>query len=88
MGFTKIGGKWVSKDGDQVGSSSGAHVANENEEQADNAADDDDIGVVGAYDIGVSDGGNMGQRITTMSPFERFMVSRMDNFANEQRSHH
>jgi len=26
MGFTKIGGKWVSKDGDQVGSSSGAHA--------------------------------------------------------------
>jgi len=26
MGFTKIGGKWVSKDGDQVGSSSRGHA--------------------------------------------------------------
>ena len=26
MGFTKIGGKWVSKDGDQGGSSSGVHA--------------------------------------------------------------
>jgi len=25
-GFTKIGGKWVSKDGDQDGSSSGGHA--------------------------------------------------------------
>jgi len=26
MEFTKIGGRWVSKDGDQVGFSSGAHI--------------------------------------------------------------
>ena len=30
----------------------------------------------------------MGERITSMSPFERLMVSRMNNFADEQRSHH
>jgi len=30
----------------------------------------------------------MGKRITSMSPFERLMLSRMDNFADEQRSHH
>ena len=88
MGFTKIGEKWVNKDWDQVGSSSGAYVADENEEQADNGVVDDDIGVVGAYDVGESDGGNMGERITTMSPFERLMASRMHSFADEQRSHH
>jgi len=33
MGFTKIGGRWVSKDGEQGGSSSGAHAEQDEEEQ-------------------------------------------------------
>jgi len=30
----------------------------------------------------------MGERITSMSPFERLMMRRMNNFADEKRSHH
>jgi len=33
MGFTKIGGRWISKDGDQVGSSSGVQAEHEVEKQ-------------------------------------------------------
>ena len=33
MGFTKIGGRWISKDGDQGGSSSGVQAEHEEEEQ-------------------------------------------------------
>jgi len=32
MGFTKISGRWVSKDGDQGGSSSGVQAGQEEEE--------------------------------------------------------
>ncbi|KAK7342490.1 hypothetical protein VNO80_25445 [Phaseolus coccineus] len=83
----KIGGKWVSKDDNQDGSSSGAHVQDEGEKQVDVvAASDDtgvadayDVGVVGAYDAGPSDG-NMGERITSMSPFERcFQIQTEDH---------
>ena len=96
MRFTKIGGKWVRKDGDQVGSSSGIHVEDDGENPATaTGVDADDGHQVGqgnagpedAYDVGPSVG-NMGERITSMSPFGRLMLSRMDNFANDQRSHH
>ena len=85
MGFTKIGGKWGSKDGDQAGSSSGAHAEDGGEEQAD-------IVVAVGFQVGDDDAGPsagiMGERITSMSPFERLMLRRMENFADEQRSHH
>jgi len=77
MGFTKIGGKWVSKDGDQAGSSSGFHVANDEEELAAVAEDDGDDGrqveqgnvhLDDAYDVGPS-AGNKGEYITSISPF-------------------
>jgi len=92
MGFTKIGRRWVIKDGYQVGSSSGVQVESEDEEKAvaagENAGvDAHDDETVGAFDARPS-AGNMGERITSMSPFERLMVSRMDSFANEQRSLH
>jgi len=88
MGFTKIGGKWVSKDGDQVGSLSGIHAEDDEGEPAATGyhAEEGNAGPGGAYDTGPA--GNMGERITSMSPFERLMLSRMDNFADEQRSHH
>jgi len=90
MGFTKIGGKWVNKDGDQAGSSSGARAEDGGEEQADIAvasgyvdaefqARDDDVG---------PSAGIMGERITFMSPFEILMLRIMDNFVDEQISHH
>jgi len=86
MGFTKIGRRWVSKDGDQADSSSGVQVENEDEEQV--AAIDEDAGA-DAHTAGTFDAGpnarNMGEHITSMSPFERLMVSRMDSFDDEQK---
>jgi len=38
MGFIKVNGKWVGKGGDHVGSSSGAHAEDENEDQPHVAA--------------------------------------------------
>jgi len=89
MGFTKIGAKWVSKDGDQVGSSSGVPIEDDGEEQADIAGggDDDPRFQAGEDNVGPS-AGIMGERITSMSPFERLMIRRMYNFVDKQRSHH
>jgi len=90
MGFTKIGGKWVSKDGDQGGSSNGVQVEQEEEEldAAEGAGFDAQEEHVAA-DIGAGTStGNQGDRILSMSPFERFMVDKMDSFAENQRNLH
>jgi len=90
MGFTKISGNWVNKDGDQAGSSSGAHVEDGGGKQADIVAGGGDVDVGfqdGDGDVGPS-AGIMGECITVMSSFERFLMKRMDNFVDEQRSHH
>ena len=85
MGFTKVNGRWISKGGDLAGSSNGAHVEGEDEDQLAAAATEGDADMeargdgVGAYEVGQSDG-NMGECITSMSPFERLMLSRMNNF--------
>jgi len=90
MGFTKIGGKWVSKDGDQAGSSSGAHAEDGGEEKVDIVVAGGDVDV--GFQVGDDDVGSsveiMGERITYMSPFKRLMLRMMDNFVDEQRSHH
>jgi len=82
MGFTKIGGRWVSKDGEQGGSSSGAHVEYDEEDQE--VVEDVDVDAQTedqpTADMGVgTSAGNQGNRILSMSPFERFMVNRLDN---------
>ena len=87
MGFTKIGGRWVSKDGEHGGSSSGAHGEHDEEDQeaaegADVNAQDEDQPVA---DLGA---GKQGNRILSLSPFERFMVNRLDNFAENKRNLH
>jgi len=91
MGFTKIGGKWVSKDGEHGGSSSGAHAEHDEEDQevaegaGVNVQDEDQP----APDLGAgTSAGNQGNRILSMPPFERFMVNRLDNFAENQRNLH
>jgi len=43
IGFTKINGRWVSKDGEHGGSSSGAHAEHDEEDQE--AAEGADINV-------------------------------------------
>jgi len=90
MGFTKIDGRWVSKDGDQGGSSSGVQVGQEEEEHdvAEGVgvdAQEDET----AADIGAGTSiGNQGDKIFSKSPFQRFMVNRMDNFDENQRNLH
>ena len=79
MGFTKIGGRWVSKDGDQVGPS-GTNEGDEPEEVAmqDEPAAETQEGE--HHDI------NMDERMPTMSSFERLMINCMDTFAENQRN--
>jgi len=93
MGFTKVNGRWVGKGGDHACSSSGAHVEDKDEDQPHVTATEGDAKTeveedgVSAYEAGQS-AGNMGERITSMSPFERLMLSIMNNFTDEQRIHH
>jgi len=89
MGFTKIGEKWVSKDGDQGGSSSGVQAEQEEEDFDAEGAGVDAQEEHAAADIGDgTSAGNQGEKIISMSHFERFMVNRMDNFAENQRNLH
>ena len=77
MGFTKIGGRWVSKDGDQA-SPSGTNEGDETEEAAmqnEPAAETQE---------GVHHNINMDERMPNMSSFERRMINRMDTFADNQ----
>jgi len=86
MGFTKIGGKWVSKEGDQGGSSSGVQAEQEEEDLDVEGAGVDAQEEHATTDIGVGTSArNQGERILSTSPFERFMVNRMDNFAEKRK---
>jgi len=90
MGFTKIGGKWVSKDSDQGCSSSGVHAGQEEEDlDAGEGVGVDAQEEHATADIGAGTSvGNQGERILLMSHFERFIVNRMDNFAENKRNLH
>ncbi|XP_068473491.1 uncharacterized protein [Phaseolus vulgaris] len=50
-GFAKFGGRWVSKDGDQAGSSSGAHIGEDNEGEVVATGNEP----IGAHEAGPSD---------------------------------
>jgi len=87
MGFTKISGKWVSKDGDH-GASSSATAADFDEE--DQAADMDfhhEEQPESNLGVGTS-AGNQGDEMPFMSSFERYLVNRLDGFAENQRNLH
>jgi len=81
MGFTKIGGRWVSKDGDQAGPSE----TNDAEEPETVATQEEPPAET--HEASPSDD-HIGERMTSMSPFERLMVNRMDIFAENQRNLH
>jgi len=80
MGFTKIGGRWVSKDDDQPGPS-GTH-----DEEAEAAANLEEPAAETHEADPSTD--HMGERMTSMSPFDKLMVNRMDNFVENQRNLH
>ena len=84
MGFTKIGGKWISKDGDHGASSSAAADLEEEEHAADMDFQHEDHLEIN-QDAGPSAGaGNQEDGMPTMSSFERYMVNRLDGFAENQ----
>ena len=89
MGFTKINGKWVSKDGEHGGSSSGFHVEHGEEDQK--AVEGADMDVLDeeqpAVDFGVGTK-HQGDKTPSMSSFESYMVNRLDGFAENQRILH
>jgi len=87
MGFTKINGKWVSKEGDH-GASSSATAADFDEE--DQTADMDfhheeqpETNLGAGTSVG-----NQEDEMPSMSSFERYMVNRLDGFAENQRNLH
>jgi len=86
MGFTKISGRWVSKDGDHCGSSSVA-TANFDEEGQAAYMDIHNEDHPATFDAGTS-AGHQGDEIPSMSSFERYMVNRLDGFAENQRNLH
>jgi len=87
MGFTKVGGKWISKDGD-FGASSSAAADHEQDEPTDMDFQHEDLPET-HQDVGPSAGaGNQEERMQTMSPFERFMMNRLDSFEENQRNLH
>ena len=91
MGFTKINGKWVSKDGGQGGSSSGLHVEHGEEDQEDAEGVDMDFpdSKQLATDFGAGTSvGYQGDRTPSMSSFESYMVNRLDGFVENQRNLH
>ena len=87
MGFTKVGGKWISKDGD-LGASSSAAADIEQDEPADMDVQHEDPPEDYQDDGPSANAGNQEERMQTMSPFERLMVNRLDSFAENQRNLH
>jgi len=87
MGFTKVGGKWISKDGD-FGASSSVVAGHEQDEPAGMDFQHEDLPEE-HQDAGLSAGvGNQEERMQTMSSFERLKVNRLDSFAENQRNLH
>ena len=86
MGFTKIGGKWISKDSDHGASSSVAADLEEEEHAADMNFQHEDH-PESNQDVGPSVG-NQEDGMPTMSSFERCMVNRLDGFEENQTNLH
>jgi len=89
MGFTKINGKWVSKDGGQGGSSSGLHAEHgeEDQEGAEGADMDFPDAKQPATNFGVGTSvGHQEDETPLMSSFESYMANRLDGFAENQRN--
>jgi len=88
MGFTKLGGKWISKDGDHGASSSAVADLEEGEHAADMEFQHEEHPETN-QDVGPSaEAGNQEDGMPTMSSFERYMVNRLDGFAENQRNLH
>jgi len=87
MGFTKINGRRVSKDGDHGGSLRDAVADFDEEYQAADMDIHNKEQPASNFDAGTS-AGHQGDEIPSMSSFERYMVDRLDGFAKNQRNLH
>jgi len=88
MGFTKINGRWVSKDGEHGGSLSVAQVENDEEDQDGAGMNVQDV-ELHATDFGAgTSAGHQGHGTPSMTSFESYMVNRLDGFAGNQRNLH
>jgi len=87
MSFTKINGKWVSKDGDRGGSSSAVPADFDEEDQDVDMNVHNEEQPATDFDAGTS-AGNQGDGTPSMSSFERYMVDKLDGFAENQRNLH
>ena len=79
MGFTKIGGRWISKDGNQADPTG----TNEGDEPEDATMQDE---LAAETQEGEHHDINMDERMPIMSSLERLMINRMVIFANNQRN--
>ena len=87
MVFTKINGKWVSKDGDHGGSSSAAPADfDEKDQDADMNVQNEEQPTTD-FDVGIS-ARHQRDGTPSMCSFERYMVDRLDGFAENQRNLH
>jgi len=87
MGFTKISGKWVSKDGDHGASSSAAATDFDEEDQVVDMDFHHEKQPETNLGAGTS-ARNQGDEMPSMSSFERYMVNRLDGFTENQRNLH
>ena len=87
MGFTKINGRWISKNGDHGGSSSAAAADFDEEDQAADMDIPNEEQPATNFDAGISTG-HQGDEIPSISSFERYMVNRHDGFVETQRNLH
>ena len=83
MGFTKINGRWVRKYRDHGGSSSVAAADFDEEDQAADMDIHNEEQLATNFDAGTS-AGHQGDEITYMSSFVRYMVNRLDGFAENK----
>jgi len=88
MGFTKINGRWVSKDGEHGGSLSAAQAESDDEDQ-DGAYMNVQDAEHPATDFGAGTSvGHQGDETPSMTSFESYMVNKLDGFAENQRNLH
>jgi len=87
MRFTKINGQYVSKDGNHGGSSSDAAADFDEEDQDADMDIHNEEQPATNFDAGTS-ARDQGDEMPSMSSFERYMVNRLDGFAENQRNLH
>ena len=87
LGVVEDFNKWVSKDDDHGASSSAAAIDFDEEDQAADMDFHHEEQPETNFGVGTS-AGNQGDEMSSMSSFKRYMVSRLDGFAENQMNLH